>query len=223
MSDPIFPSNLPGLTWPVKKVPRWATRVQRSVSGRELRIADQAVPIWEFTLPYNPLRDKHDTRISPSLGGALGSGLDELRTLLGFYLYCQGPFLAFLFDDPTDDAVVGTGLSITGVMTPAPDGSNQAFQLSRQLAGGAGQFVEPVFAPNVVSNAYINGVDPGGWTVNPANGIITFGAAPGAGTTLSWTGSFYFRCRFSEDQAEFSNDLYQIWSTQGIKFRSIIP
>ena len=85
----IFPT-LPGLAWSVTKAPRFATRIQRAVNGRELRILDQPYPVWTWTLNYSLLRDKWDTR-GPA---GLGAGYDELRTLAGFFLQRQGAFLA---------------------------------------------------------------------------------------------------------------------------------
>src|SRR5438270_598964 len=96
----IFPS-LPGLGWSVVKSPRFATRIQRAVNGRELRALDQPNPIWSWILTYPLLRDRSDAR-APS--GA-GIGYDELRTLAGFFLQQQGALQPFLFDDPTDNAV----------------------------------------------------------------------------------------------------------------------
>jgi hypothetical protein len=64
----IFPT-LPGLGWSVSKAPRFATRIQRAISGRELRVLDQPNPIWSWTLTYSMLRDEHDTR------GASGPGV----------------------------------------------------------------------------------------------------------------------------------------------------
>ena len=64
----------------MSKAPRFATRTQKAISGRELRIIDQVNPIWTWTLTYEILRDKHDTR-GPA---GLGAGYDELRTLAGF-------------------------------------------------------------------------------------------------------------------------------------------
>ena len=53
----IFPV-LPGLAWSVTKAPRFQTRVQRAVSGRELRLLDQPYPVWSWTLSYSLLRDR---------------------------------------------------------------------------------------------------------------------------------------------------------------------
>ena len=67
-----FPA-LPGLGWSVSKAPRFATRIQRAVSGRELRVLDQPNPIWSWTLTYSMLRDAHDTRAPSGPGSAMTS------------------------------------------------------------------------------------------------------------------------------------------------------
>jgi hypothetical protein len=78
----IFPS-LPGLGWSVTKTPRFATRIQRAVSGREVRLLDQPMPIWSWTLTYTLLRDRWDVRGGTGPGSGPGAGYDELRTLMG--------------------------------------------------------------------------------------------------------------------------------------------
>ncbi len=83
----VFPV-LPGLGWSVTKAPRFATRIQRAVSGRELRVLDQPYPVWTWTLTYTLLRDQWETR-GPT---GPGIGYDELRTLAGFFLQQQGAF-----------------------------------------------------------------------------------------------------------------------------------
>jgi uncharacterized protein (TIGR02217 family) len=205
----IFPA-LPGLGWSVSKAPKFATRVQKAISGRELRVADQALPTWTFTLTYEILRDEHDTRGYP---GGLGNGYDELRTLMGFFLQQQGSFAAFLFNDPTDDSVTGQYLA-TG------DASTTIFQLYRTFGG----FTEPVVAPNVVGAIYFNGVaqSPSGYSVNAANGLVTFTTAPGSGVTITADFTYYFLVRFADDAAEFENFMYQLWSLKQIKLQSVL-
>ena len=61
----IFPT-LPGLGWSVTKMPRFAGRIQNAISGREVRVLDQANPIWTWTLTYSLLRDKWDARAAPA-------------------------------------------------------------------------------------------------------------------------------------------------------------
>jgi len=71
----VFPS-LPGLAWSVTKTPTFQTRIQRAVSGRELRALDYPYPLWQFTLVFDLLRD------NPA------AGYDELQTLMCFFMLC---------------------------------------------------------------------------------------------------------------------------------------
>src|SRR5579863_4568731 len=199
----IFPA-LPGLGWSVTKAPRFATRVQRAVSGRELRVLDQPYPIWTWTLIYTLLRDKWDTRGA----GGLGVGYDELRTLAGFFLQQQGTFQPFLFDDPSDDAVTGQAIG-------SGDASTSIFQLVRNMAG----FAEPITAPNTLSAVYFNGVlqSPSGYTVDAATGLVTFATAPPASEAITADFTYWFRVRFADDTAEFENFMYQLWQLKQVK------
>jgi len=205
----IFPA-LPGLGWSVTKAPRFATRIQRAVAGRELRVLDQPYPIWTWTLTYSLLRDKHDTR-GPA---GLGAGYDELRTLAGFFLQQQGSFQPFLFDDPTDDSVIGQPLG-TG------DSSTSAFQLVRSMAG----FAEPVTAPDTVGEIYFNGVAQASssYMVDGDTGLVTFASPPPAGQLITADFTYRFRVRFADDTAEFENFMYQLWQLKQIKLQSVLP
>ena len=214
MTTPIFPS-LPGLGWSVTKTPRFASRVQKAVAGRELIILDQPYPKWDFTLTFPFLRDGNDVRQS----GGLGVGFNELRQLMGLFAAMPGQAGRFLFQDPSDDTVVGT-VSPTGTMN-AGDGVTTQFQLYRQLLAGTGQLVEPVIGQPTVTHAYVNGVDPGGWTVS-TTGTLTWGSAPALGAVLTWSGSFYFLCRFSADSMDFENFMFQLWSAKEVKFESVL-
>ncbi|HWD60112.1 MAG TPA: DUF2460 domain-containing protein [Stellaceae bacterium] len=208
-----FPT-LPGLGWSVSKAPRFATRVQRAVSGRELRVLDQPNPIWTWTLSYSMLRDANDTR------GASGPGVgyDELRTLMGFFLQQQGAFLPFLFDDPTDGRASGQALG-TG------DGSATVFQLVRTMGAALpdGGFAEPITAPNTVGAIYFDGVrqSASGYTVDPATGLVTFASPPPASQLVAADFTYFFRVRFADDTAEFENFLYQLWALKQVKLQSV--
>ena len=52
----IYPT-LPGLTYTVTKRPKWFTGIGTSVSGREVRYAYAATPLWEWDLSYEYLPD----------------------------------------------------------------------------------------------------------------------------------------------------------------------
>lgn len=205
----IFPA-LPGLGWSVVKAPRFSTRIQRAVNGRELRILDQPAPIWTWTLSYSVLRDKWDARAA----GGPGIGYDELRALAGFFLQQQGALLPFLFDDPTDNAIAGQAIG-TG------NASVAAFQLVRTMAG----FAEPITAPKAVTAIYFNGVrqDPASYTVNGDSGMVTFAAPPAAGQSITADFAYWFRVRFASDTAQFENFMYQLWQLKEMKLQSVLP
>ena len=209
----IFPV-LPGLGWSVRKAPRFATRIQRAVSGRELRAVDQPNPIWTWTLTYSLLRDAHDVRAA----SGPGIGYDELRTLAGFFLQQQGSFQPFLFDDPTDDTAsaqaIGTG-----------DGSATVFQLVRTMGAllPGGGFAEPITAPNVVSAIYFDGVRQAvsGYGVDDATGLVTFASPPPAGRLVTADFTYFFRVRFADDSAEFENFMFQLWALKQVRLQSV--
>jgi uncharacterized protein (TIGR02217 family) len=201
----IFPA-LPGLAWSVTKSPTFQTRIQRAASGRELRALDYPFPLWQFTLVFDLLRDKP------------AEGYDELRTLMGFYMLCQGAFGTFLFQDPSDDRVSGQYIG-TG------DATTSVFQLQRTMGAAltGGGFPEPVVAPNVVERVYLDGIvqDPAGYSVDPNTGLMTFSTAPRSGLIITIDYSYYFRCRFSDDSYAFENFMYQLWQLKKLTFISV--
>ncbi len=219
MSEPpVFPS-LPGCGWSVTKAPRFQTRTQKAVSGRQLRIADQQYPIWSFTLTFPLLRDDNDTRA----GGGLGLGYDELRTLAGFFLAAQGAYGTFLFADPSDNVVTNQSIA-TG------DGATTAFPIVRSF----GAFAEPLSAAiNETGNTllvYVNGVlQTSGVSTSSRFGFanladtITFAAAPAVGAAIAASFSYYFLCHFSDDAMTFENFMVQLWQAKSVKFESLLP
>lgn len=194
MSNAVFPV-LPGLSWSVTKTPKWSTRVQTSISGREYRAAFFTLPLWSFKLSYEVLR---------------AGAQQELQQLAGFFNARQGSFDSFLYADPSDNAVTaqqfGTG---NGVAT--------AFQLTRSLGGNA----EPVAALQAAPAIYANGVLQAGVTVNLNTGIATFAAAPANAALLTWTGSFYYRCRFLQDELGLENFMQNLWQAKTVEFMSV--
>ena len=201
----IFPA-LPGLAWSVTKSPTFQTRIQRAVSGRELRALDYPYPLWQFTLVFDFLRD------NPV------AGFDELRTLMGFFMLCQGAFGTFLFQDPSDDRVSGHQIG-TG------DTLRTVFQLQRTMGETlpGGGFLEPILAPNVVSAVYFNGIiqDPAGYSVDSMTGLVTFNSAPGSGLIITADYSYYFRCRFVDDSYAFENFMFRLWQLKKLTFISV--
>lgn len=201
----IFPP-LPGLAWSVTKAPTFQTRIQRAVSGRELRALDYPYPLWQFSLVFAFLRD------NPA------AGFDELRTLMGFYLSCQGAYGNFLFQDPSDYQVIGQYIA-TG------NSSTAVFQLQRTMGTAlpGGGFSEPIVAPNIVSAIYFNGLtqSPSNYSVDANTGLLTFAIPPSAGLVITADFSFWFRCRFIDDSYQFENFMYRLWQLKKLAFISV--
>ena len=201
----VFPS-LPGLAWSVTKTPTFQTRIQRAVSGRELRALDYPYPLWQFTLVFDLLRD------SPA------AGYDELRTLMGLFLLCQGAFGTFLFRDRSDDQVTGQQIGVG-------DASTTVFQLQRAIGATlpAGGFLEPVVAPNILGAVYLDGItqSAGNYSVDPNTGLVTFSTAPGSGLIITADYSYYFRCRFVDDSYAFENFMFRLWQLKKLTFISV--
>jgi len=210
VSNALFPS-LPGLAFDVGKSPMFSTDVKTSVSGREMRRANWAHPIYQIALTYEFLRDELT--------------FDELKTLAGFYMQRQGSFDPFLFTDPDDYQVIN-GQFGTG------DGVTTAFQLEREFGG----FAEPVHHINAATLL----IGPSMWNPDPTTpmwaadpttpmwsdavnyastdysissaGLITFNTAPAAGEPLVWNGEFYYQCRFADDQLDFNKFMQNMWT-----------
>jgi uncharacterized protein (TIGR02217 family) len=199
MSNAIFPV-LPGLTWDVVKTPIFNTVTKKAVTGRETRIAYMATPMYSFKLVFEYLRDDMSVQVP-------ASPFNHLKLLMGFFIARQGSFDSFLFDDNTDDLATaqqfGTG---TGAKT--------TFQLARTYGGGTG-FLEPVMNLNGTPSIYVNGTLTTPSSIS-STGVVTFTAAPASGAILTWTGNYYFRCRFDTDTSDFQQFMLDYWTNGGL-------
>lgn len=198
MGNLVFPS-LPGQVPGPKMTPTFKTRVQEAESGAERRATKMAYPKWRFSLDFSVL------------SSAVASL--ELQQLVGLFLACRGSWDSFLYSSPVDYAVTnmafGTG---TGVQTQ--------FQLTRSFGASGMTFVEPVQNVQAVSAIKVNGVTKTAGTdyTIGATGLVTFTSAPANGAALTWSGTFYYRCRFQRDEAEFNQFLQDLWEHKNCAF-----
>ena len=201
-----------GLQFPWTKEPKFKTRRQEAVSGREVRIADWAYPRYTWTLDYSALRQ----------GILSGGSFTELAQFEGFFENLLGGWDSFLYQDADDYTVTAQGIG-TG------DGSTKNFPLIRAF----GNFVIPVLAPNLVAtyNVYLNGVaqsHPSQYSITPwgtsdpnGPGVIEFVTAPGATVAITATFQYYFPCRFDADTLTFKKFLAAVYSLSKVSFTSI--
>ena len=208
MTTQVFPT-LSGLTYPFDRTPIFDTIIQANVSGKEVRLANQIYPRYQWDLIYSMLRQ----------GVSAGVAYTELQQLMGFYNQMQGSFNSFLFQDPDDNAVTGQAIG-TG------DGATTTFQLVRAMGG----YVEPVQAPNLAGtiHIYVNGAlktvttdyTISGWgSANP--GVVTFTTAPGNTLPITADFGFYFPVRFVNDQIPFSKWIGNMYEAKKISLMSV--
>ena len=176
MSNLVFPS-FAGLTWDKEIKVSFNTIIQSSVSGKEIRIALISSPIYEFNLTFDFLRNKPNAT--------------EWKTLYNFYLTHKGSFESFLFeyaeDNTANNQFIGLGT-----------GNKTQFQLLRGLGN---DFAEPVQNLKTLTDIKINGsiVSSSNYTLT-SSGIIIFNTPPSNGALITWSGSFYYRARFTDDE-----------------------
>jgi uncharacterized protein (TIGR02217 family) len=200
MGNYVFPT-LTGRGWDLVKSPSYNTKVQRATSGKEYRTAFMQYPLYEFTLTYDLLRD--------------AATFQELQALMGFYNARQGSFDSFLFLDPSDSSIVAQRFA-TG------DGATANFPLIRTYGNGTSSANELVQNPSA-NAVYANGVTmnygagAGNYQMS-SNGTVLFGTAPANMAALTWTGYYYYRCRFAEDSISFRNFMSGLWDLKTIKF-----
>jgi uncharacterized protein (TIGR02217 family) len=189
----------------LKKTPNFNTVKQKTAAGLTSAISLKPYPTWDFEFDMDHV---------------VGRELDAksvVAKFFGTYMATAGGANLFLFPDPVDNSVCGAQFGVG-------DGATTSFQLSRNIFG----------YPDIIQNLntslngqpliYVSGVLTAPASIS-ATGVVTFAAAPAAGAVLTWTGSFYFLCRFAEDTIDatrsfsINNGLDQ-WMIQGIKFSS---
>ncbi len=198
MSTAVYPDNLPGRTWPRRRTPVWKTGITATPSGREWRTRAALSPRYRIALQYSFLRSK--------------AALGEYQSLFGFFNQHSGAFDSFLFRDPDDNAVAGA-LFGTG------DATTTQFALVRALGGFVDRITELDGAPLL----YADGAPLlSGWTLG-AGGVITFSTAPASGVVLTWSGAYYWRCRFDGDELSFEQFMAAFWKTGEVKLITVKP
>ncbi len=197
MSNAIFPT-LAGLAFNVLRSPVWSTQVADSASGRQYTLGKRLYPLWHFKLPFEVLR--------------AAGGWTEWQTLVGFINARRGRYDSWLYQDPRDFTVTAQSFG-TG------DGTTRSFALVRNLGG----FLEPVGGVNTgATTIYVNGT-PTSVTYDADLSTVTFASAPASGAALTWSGQFYFRCRFLQDEISFEQFMQDMYSAKSVEFKTFRP
>lgn len=206
MSSLVFPA-LQGLTFDVTRTPLWHTEVQMALSGKRSTMAYQQYPLIHFELVFSILRDDITT--------------SDVKALVGLYNAVQGSYDTFLFVDPDFNTFGSSNPQVFGT----GNGTAGPFQLvaSYQNSSGPG-YAEIIQNINGTPTLYDNGtlITSSNYTIG-ATGLVTFGTGhfPVSGHTLTWQGSFWYRCAFDEDKLDLIKFMNQWWSIKKLPFTSV--
>jgi len=202
----------------VHRKPTFSTVISNIKSGREVTSAQQTLPLWEFELKYETLRDQ--TQNSSLDLNQLG--FTQFEALSQIFISCNGQYGWFLFEDLTDCSRAGQVIGET-------DGSTTVYLLLRTIKypndDTATMFcTEPVGAVNRshTFKVYFDGVEQtSGWSTSLDGTELVFDNAPPAGSVISVDMYYYYKCRFIVDEQEFEQ-FVKNWWTASLKFRSVI-
>ena len=188
MGNLVFPS-LPGETYTIAFFPQYQTDKQNATSGREYRVSLQPYAKCEFQIDFDFVR----------------TGKGEMQALIGHFMAVRGSWDSWLFTFE-DDCAVTNQLIATG------DGTTVAFQLNRTF----GPATEPVMNVNTLTNIKVGGVVVNNYTVSDT-GLVTFTEPPGV-QPITWTGTYYYRCRYTADSQEYDKFAKGYWSVTQLDF-----
>lgn len=207
MSDVLFP-DLPGLEWDLSKKPIFNTKIMESVNGRELRASYQAVPKYEISLSFGFLRES--------------KGRNELQKLESFFIERRGAFDSFLFKMPEDNEY---SCSYIG------DGTSTSFQLYKNIhtlqiplahtQAETAFEVDPVFWNEDDQMPFWSDNDDDlFWDDTTAqvtkSGMVTLSKPLEQGIKFEVKGTYYYRCRFADDEQQYTNFMSKLWKANKV-------
>lgn len=195
MAKLVYP-RLPGLRFPMGRSAIWEAERFDTQSGRVFTCTQASSPRYLYKLSYEVLQNY--------------DGLRDADVLSGFFSRVRGDGKNWVFDDETDNTVTDEQFA-TG------DGTTKDFQLVRTRGG----FADPIYelnGPPVIKQAG-SVVTP---TLVAGLGQVSFATAPPEGAVLTWTGGYYWLCRFTKRQMDLEQFLRNFWSGQ-VEFKTERP
>ena len=200
MSNLVFPT-LAGFGIEVVRTAIFATLVQPTPSGKELRLSYQATPRWRYEIPLNFAR---------VTGFSINTPSNEMAQILSLFGAVKGRWDSFLFIDSYSNTAaaqnIGTGTGLAGQTTQIDD-----------IEGF------PISDFNGTPAIYVNGVlqtVTTNYTIN-ASGLITWVTNPGNGLAITWTGAYYRRVRFDMDEMPMTQMFNLCWNGGTLKLLSV--
>ena len=121
----------------------------------------------------------------------------------------------FAFNCPWDNSRSDQALD-------AGDGTTTTFTAYRTWGIGNNATKAPVGLINTVSQVTVNGSVVSPFTYSVGRDSITFDTAPANGATVAMTFTYYYLCRFVEDEQNFEEFAKNRWTVPSLKFQAVV-
>ncbi|MFL6314812.1 MAG: DUF2460 domain-containing protein [Terriglobales bacterium] len=208
---PIPPGNVSGAArgWPIKKWPIFPPTIEQTPTNQvgETRIATGIYAYWQFEMTF------------PKLNSTFNDPTGYLAKTVGFFLSMQGKANSWLYDSSVDND--NTIPASAPVQFGVGDGVSTKFQITRPI----GDYQDIIQNLNGTPVIYDAGTPLGagvGYSID-AKGVVSFTVAPTSGHVLSWSGKYYFRCRFLKDGMDALEHVFpNYWTMKQLEWKSII-
>jgi len=212
---PVFPPLPQG--YPIKVSPVMDTTIGTTKSLQETRVSQQEYPLWDIEILFEELRDQTQNAAPYAPFAGLHQYSQLVQTWLGMY----GRTGVFAFDCPWDNSRASQVLGIG-------DGKTYEFAFVRTWGTGALATTAPVGMVNNLISVTVSGVTvPSTQYYFSRNMLYFIGAdgrayPPANGAEVAATFSYYYLCRFVEDEQDFEEFAKNRWTVPSLKFRAVI-
>lgn len=132
--------------------------------------------------------------------------------------------LGFLSDTFVEVAIATADFrrdSVTAVAPPAA-AYCAVTTVVKQRSGAAGPVIWTLDSAQLEIGTAFTAFNTASFSVS-ATGLVTFHAAPAAAVALTWSGSYYWRCRFEADDLSFDQFMAQFWKTGEVRLVTVKP
>ena len=213
----IFP-NLPE-SFPIKVSIVMDTIIGTSKSLREVRVAQQQLPLWDIEIPFQELRDETQNQI-PYQPFVYPTVYQEFEELVQIWLSMYGKTGVFGFNCPWDNSRLNQQIAVG-------DGITYSFTIVRSWGTGPTATLLPIGLIGEVLSVQVNSITAPSthYTVDRNKLIFVDDLGntypPGDGDAITMTFTFYYLCRFTEDEQDFEEFSKNRWTVPSLKFRAV--
>jgi hypothetical protein len=182
------------------------------VDGQERRATRSAMPLWEFELTFEGLRDQ--TLNDPVYDQYAGE--TDFLQIQGLYVACRGDYGEFYYQHPDD-------YSREGGFIVVADGVRSAYPILKIYNNFALGYsgADIIGGVDQMTNVYLDGAAVGGWSASGQ--MLSFGSVIPAGVKITADFSFFYRCQFTDGRQDYNQFLKNLWELPVCRFRSVKP